>query len=312
MMNFTLRSAIIAASSLVLLGTLPAQAGADAVRAEAYFNAISGGNADTITSFYADDAEFHWIGGPLAGKYKGKDKIKGVWKKFSQAAGKLDHKVLQLSESANGKTSTVTARVMFKADSEVPVKFIMVYKDGKIASEVWQVDRSGAAEAKAEPKTEAKDEPKTEAKPAPAAADAPVQADGQPQREAANAPAADAPAPDGAPADKAPEAQNAPTAEAAAPAPAEAGTQAATTAPETNAKAQAKPASEPKGKYAGDKKDGYAAKNDGYGDGYERKAYKPKKHYYGHGGYGHGHRHGGYGWYGGYGHGGYGRGYGHY
>jgi ketosteroid isomerase-like protein len=311
MMKFTLRSAVIAASSLVLLGTMPAQAGADAVRAEAYFNAISGGNADTITSFYADDAEFQWIGGPLAGKYKGKAKIKGVWEKFSQAAGKLDHKVLSISESANGKTSTVTARVMFKADSEVPVKFIMVYKDGKIASEVWQVDWTGAAEAKAEPKTEATPAQTTEAKPAPATAAAPVQADAQPQREAANTPAAETPAPDGAPADKAPDAQGAPAAEAATPAPAVAGTQAAT-APET----QAKPASEPKGKYAADKKDGYAGKNDGYG--YERKAYKPRKPYYGNGyGYGHGHRHGGYGgygWYGGYGHGhgGYGRGYGHY
>lgn len=308
MMNFTLRSAVIAASSLVLLGTLPAQAGADAVRAEAYFNAISGGNADTIASFYADDAEFHWIGGPLDGKYKGKDKIKGVWEKFSQAAGKLDHKVLQLSESANGKTSTVTARVMFKAESEVPVKFIMVYKDGKIASEVWQVDRSGAVEAKAESKPETNPAPAAASTPAPAAPNASTGTGSEPQSEAANAPAANAPA-------QAPQAQDTTAAEATAPAagaaPAGAEKQAAT-APETNPNTEAKPAGEPKGKYAGSKKGGYAGKNNGYG--YERKAYRSKKPYYGHDGYGHGygHRHGGYGWHGGYGYGGYGRGYGHY
>lgn len=153
MKSIILKSAAIAASSVLLLAAAPASAGPDAVRAKAYFNAISGGDAETIASFYADDAEFHWIGGPLAGVYNGKDKIKAVWEKFSKAAGALDHDVLQLSESANGKLSTVTARVKFKGQGEVPVKFIMTMKDGKIASEVWQVDKAGAAEAKADAKT---------------------------------------------------------------------------------------------------------------------------------------------------------------
>jgi ketosteroid isomerase-like protein len=157
----------IAASSFMLLGIAPVYAGVGAVRAEAYFNAISWGNADTITSFYADDAEFHWVGGPLAGVYKGKDKIRGVWDRFTKAAGDINHQVMQLSESANGKTSTVTASVMFRGEGEVPVKFIMVYKDGKIASEVWQVDRAALAYAKAdsgsEPTPESGAEPRPEA-----------------------------------------------------------------------------------------------------------------------------------------------------
>jgi ketosteroid isomerase-like protein len=164
MTNMPFKSLALAASSFVLLGISPASAGADAIRAEAYFNAISGGNADTISSFYADDAEFHWVGGPLAGVYKGRDKIKGVWEKFSKAAGDLDHEVLQLSESANGKTSTVTARVKFKGQGEVPVKFVMVYKEGKIASEVWQVDRNGATYAKEDGKA---GEPSSRPMPAP-------------------------------------------------------------------------------------------------------------------------------------------------
>ncbi len=171
MTNMPFKSLALAASSFVLLGISPASAGADAIRAEAYFNAISGGNADTISSFYADDAEFHWVGGPLAGVYKGRDKIKGVWEKFSKAAGDLDHEVLQLSESANGKTSTVTARVKFKGQGEVPVKFVMVYKEGKIASEVWQVDRNGATYAKKDGKP---GEPKADAGPAPKAAASPA------------------------------------------------------------------------------------------------------------------------------------------
>ena len=163
------KAVAIAASSFMLLRIAPVYAGVDAIRAEAYFNAISWGNADTITSFYADDAEFHWVGGPLAGVYKGKDKIRGVWDRFTKAAGDINHEVMQLSESANGKTSTVTASVTFRGEGEVPVKFIMVYKDGKIASEVWQVDRAALTYAKAdgrpgsEPRPEPKAEPKSEA-----------------------------------------------------------------------------------------------------------------------------------------------------
>jgi ketosteroid isomerase-like protein len=309
MMNFTLKSAAMAASYLVLLGMTPAKAGADAVRAEAYFNAISGGNADTIASFYADDAEFHWIGGPLAGKYKGKDKIKGVWEKFATAAGKINHKVLELSESANGKTSTVTARVMFKADSEVPVKFIMVYKNGKIASEVWQVDRAYTAEAKAEPKA-------GEAKPETAPVEAPSATSEQPQREAVITPPADGPATPETKLGNDSQGQSTPAPQAAAPvseAPAAAEKQAGT-APESAPANDAKPSGEPKPKYAREKKSVNAEK---YNDnGYEKKTYRRKKAYYGYDGYDHdhGYGHGGYGWYGGYGHGygGYGRGYGRY
>jgi ketosteroid isomerase-like protein len=311
MMNTTLKSVAIAASTAMLLGIYPVKAGVDAVRAEAYFNAISGGNAETITSFYADDAEFHWIGGPLAGVYKGKDKIKTVWEKFAKAAGELDHEVLQLSESANGKTSTVTALVKFKGEGEVPVKFIMVYKDGKIASEVWKVERAGTVEAKADAKGAYQAEPVKDAqaanKAAPqgdlneakTAAAQPAEAQPAPAVEAAKAPEAEQPA--AAPAEaatvEAPEGQNAQ------------GAQAAPAAPAPDAAAAQAEKAEPKGKYAQGKKRAYG-EYDAYG--YEKKAYKLKKVYRGHYSYDHSHGGYGYGGYGGYGHGGYGRGYGHY
>lgn len=209
------RSIALAVSSVLLLGVVPAYAGADTVRAEAYFNAISGGNAETISSFYADDAEFHWVGGPLAGVYKGKDKIRGVWEKFSKAAGSLNHEVQQLSESVNGKVTTVTARVKFKGEGEVPVKFVMIYKDGKIASEVWQVDKAGPSYAKDEARTVAKSAPKPEAEAKPeASAQAPddVADEGGPG-------AADEPAATAAVVTTAPDRPTTPQSPAAAPAP---------------------------------------------------------------------------------------------
>jgi ketosteroid isomerase-like protein len=131
-----------AASVSYLLGAQNvAAASTDELRAKAYFNAIVGGNAETIASFYAEKAEFHWVGGPLAGIYKGKEQIKDVWQKFSKAAGDMKHQVLEISESKNGKISTVTARVKFIGPKEVPVKFILMYENGKITNEIWQVDK---------------------------------------------------------------------------------------------------------------------------------------------------------------------------
>ena len=146
----TLHSALIAmiVSSFTVLGVGAVHADDTASLAKAHFKAISGGNADGIVSFYAPDAEFRWVGGPLAGVYKGKDKIRDVWDKFAKftkSSGDIDHEVLELSESASGKTSTVTALVKFKfvgeGEGEVPVRFTVVYKDSKIASETWQVDK---------------------------------------------------------------------------------------------------------------------------------------------------------------------------
>jgi hypothetical protein len=323
MTNATFKSLAFAVSSFALLGMSPVQAGADAVRAEAYFNAISGGNPDTITSFYADDAEFHWVGGPLAGVYKGKDKIKGVWEKFSKAAGDLDHEVLQLSESANGKTSTVTARVKFKGAGEVPVKFVMIYKDGKIASEVWQVDRTGAtyakddgkpapkanaaekAGAKPEPKAEAKPEVSAEAKPEPKAepkAEAKAGSPVPPQDGAAQAPGPTVPtvavvntqAPENAPAPADGSNQQAQEGEG----------QVAPTPDYAPKSAKAEPAPAPDAAPAVPVKKADnppAAKPEP--TGVEKKKVVKKKRYYD---YGHG-----YGGYDGYGYGGHGYGYGH-
>ena len=154
--------AVVAATTFLLLGIAPSYAGDDAIRAEAYFQAITSGDAETIASFYAENAEFRWIGGPLAGFYKGKDDIKGVWKRFSAAAGTFTVEVLELNETPEGKGSTVNARVAFKGATDVPVKFMLVYRDGKITSETWKVDRGTATIAIVEPKAETKPETKPE------------------------------------------------------------------------------------------------------------------------------------------------------
>lgn len=141
MKRSALKSILIGTS--LFLSITQAQAGPDSNRAKAYFAAISSRNPEAIASFYADDAIFHWVGGPLAGVYVGKDKIQAVWKKFSASSGKLDHEVLQFSESGNG--SAVTAKVKFTGAGVAQVKFTMLYRDGRIVSEVWEADKPRVA-----------------------------------------------------------------------------------------------------------------------------------------------------------------------
>ena len=56
--------AAAASVSFLLVAQGAAAASTDELRAKAYFQAIAGGNAETIASFYAEKAEFHWVGGP--------------------------------------------------------------------------------------------------------------------------------------------------------------------------------------------------------------------------------------------------------
>jgi hypothetical protein len=300
-----------ATSALLLFSFQALAASPDRVRAEAYFNAISGGNAETIVSFYADNAEFHWIGGPLAGTYNGKTQIKGVWERFSKAAGDIDYKVLELAESKKGARSTVTAKVNFIGPKEVPVRFIMVYENGKIVNEVWEVDKPVVGYAKAEPQAAPAPQgaagasaAKTETAPPPAAKPGNPAEDERVDTAAA--------AQDGSATQEAPVQANAAAAEEP-----EAGTPPAvgtptplppvvvTAPPAPTKKIVEKPT--PKKRYAEKKTNKtefqeYSRRDDDYDEGYE--GYSDSDYgYYGRhhrnfGGYG---RFGGRGWYGGYG-----------
>jgi hypothetical protein len=48
--------------------------------------------------------------------------------------------VSDLRESANPKGGTVTANVIFSGKSDIKVRHVLTYRDGKIVSEVWQID----------------------------------------------------------------------------------------------------------------------------------------------------------------------------
>lgn len=124
----------------MLLMTGAAVAGPAADHAQNHFRAIAGGQIENLVGQYADGATLEWVGGPLDGRYASKAALNEVWAKFVKAQGDLQFKVSDLRESANPKGSTVTANVIFSGKNDIKVRHVLTYRDGKIVSEVWQID----------------------------------------------------------------------------------------------------------------------------------------------------------------------------
>lgn len=126
------------AAILLSLSSLASAAPAD--DATAHFKAIAAGNVDQIMAAYGDNASLQWVGGPLDGAYSGNDKIRETWGKFAKANAPLEAGISKLEESTNPKGSTVTANVEFKGKTAIKVRYVLVYREGKLVNEVWQID----------------------------------------------------------------------------------------------------------------------------------------------------------------------------
>jgi opacity protein-like surface antigen len=127
------------AGALALAALSSAAVAGPADDARAHFSAIGAGQVDALMGQYAPDAHFQWVGGPLNGAYAGSDSIKEVWAKFGKN-GPFEVSVGRLEESANDKGATVTANVEFKGKAVIKVRYVLVYRDGKLVNEVWQID----------------------------------------------------------------------------------------------------------------------------------------------------------------------------
>ncbi|GLK76503.1 hypothetical protein GCM10008171_17570 [Methylopila jiangsuensis] len=134
----------IALAAAALLLATPAFAGPAEEMSKSRIDAIAKGDVAAVQSAYADGAMLHWVGGPLDGVYTGADKLKTVWTKFSTAQGEQTAKVASVSEAMNPKGSTVTADVTFSGKNAVKVRYVMVWREGKLADEIWQVNPNAA------------------------------------------------------------------------------------------------------------------------------------------------------------------------
>lgn len=126
--------------SLFLAATGTALAGPATDQANAHFQAIGAGDVASISNAYTDGAQLNWIGGPLNGAYTGANAIRGVWEKFTKSQGPLKVSVDKLEESANPQGATVTANVQFEGKQPIKVRYVLIYREGKLVSETWQID----------------------------------------------------------------------------------------------------------------------------------------------------------------------------
>lgn len=133
-----MRSLMIGAAFMIFSASA-ALAGPAMDMAKTRIDAIAAGDTATVSKAYADGATLHWIGGPLDGTYRGSE-IAAVWGKFAKAQPNLKAKATDIVESMNPKGATVTANVIFEGKDKIPVRYVLVYRDGKLADEIWQID----------------------------------------------------------------------------------------------------------------------------------------------------------------------------
>jgi hypothetical protein len=138
-------AAAVATGTLLAAPLAHAQSAADAVRAR--IDAIASGNETAINAAYAPGAVLEWVGGPLDGRYATPQSIAAVWAKFAKANPHLQARVSDLKEAVNPKGATVTADVVFSGKSNIPVRYVLTYREGKLVAEIWQVDPALAASA---------------------------------------------------------------------------------------------------------------------------------------------------------------------
>lgn len=130
----------------VLIGTalvaaLPGLAFADpADDALRHFKAITTGEVENLMNEYANDAVLNWVGGPLDGVYDGRAEVRKVWSKFTKAQGTLVVAAAKVEAAVNAKGTTVTANVEFKGKAPIKVRYVLLYRAGKLVNEIWQID----------------------------------------------------------------------------------------------------------------------------------------------------------------------------
>lgn len=124
------------ATALLLAHAASAQ---DAMMIDTRAQTIAKGDVAGIMADYTSAPILHWVGGPLAGEYKGADAIKGVWTKFTGTMAPLTVKTS--GEHAMG-TDTLMADTAFtnKAGKTVMVVLTEKTEGGKIKEETWKVN----------------------------------------------------------------------------------------------------------------------------------------------------------------------------
>ena len=135
---------LLFSSAALCLPVLAIAGPLDERAAEAHLKAIAAGNVDAVMSAYGDEPYMDWIGGALDGRYRGSDAMRELWKKFA-ANNDNQARTLQrstITQSGNPKGVTLTVNAEYVGKTTVRVHQVLVYRDMKLVSEIWQIDPS--------------------------------------------------------------------------------------------------------------------------------------------------------------------------
>ncbi|MFN3750760.1 MAG: nuclear transport factor 2 family protein [Thiobacillus sp.] len=125
----------LAVASLATAGPL------DEKKAAAHLRAAAAGDVEALMRDYTDDAWLDWVGGPLDGRYRGKPAIRAVWEKFAAQNDGLPRpsRSGRVEQYAHPQGVMLTASAEFGGKTTVRVRHVLVYRDGELATEIWQI-----------------------------------------------------------------------------------------------------------------------------------------------------------------------------
>jgi ketosteroid isomerase-like protein len=133
---------VLALAALPLLPGANAVAGPlDEAKARAHLDAVAAGDLEALMKDYADDAYMEWVGGPLDGRYRGKEAIRVVWQKFIAVNDGKPRPASfgKLSAFANAKGASVQQRTQGHRKLPLKVLHVLTYREGDLTTELWQI-----------------------------------------------------------------------------------------------------------------------------------------------------------------------------
>lgn len=135
MLKSVLSLSLVLAASAALAGPL------DEKKGERHLQAVAAGDLEILMADYADDAYMDWVGGPLDGRYHGKAAIREVWRKFIAANDGQPRPARfgKLESYGNPKGVSLEAAAEYGGKTPLQVWHVLVYRDGVMTSELWQI-----------------------------------------------------------------------------------------------------------------------------------------------------------------------------
>lgn len=131
---------------ILLLGCLIAASFAaagplDEKKAAAHLRAAAAGDVEALMRDYAEDAWLDWVGGPLDGRYRGRTAIRAVWDRFAAQNDGQARPVRfgAFEQFAHPQGVTLAASAEYGGKTTIRVRHVLVYRDGVLATEIWQI-----------------------------------------------------------------------------------------------------------------------------------------------------------------------------